>query len=96
MKQLDDGVKKGRKFPHCLIAGIEKAPRKVTKRMGKKRIAMRSRIRPFVKFVNYAHIMPTRYVLGAELDLKNLVKDEDLLYRFQSNLYIEFQTRSQK
>ena len=42
---------------------------------------MRSRIRPFVKFVNYAHIMPTRYVLGAELDLKNLVKDEDLLYR---------------
>ena len=60
VKPQDEGVKKGRKFPHCLVAGIERPPRKVTKRMGKAKIEKRSRVRPFLKYVNYAHIMPTR------------------------------------
>ena len=57
---MDEGVKKGRKFAHCLVAGIEKYPRKVTKRMGPKKIAKRSKVRPFVKYINYTHLMPTR------------------------------------
>ena len=44
--------------------------------MGKKKIAKRCRIKPFVKYVNYSHIMPTRYMLGAELDLKSIVTEE--------------------
>ena len=66
VKPQDEGVKKGRKFPHCLVAGIEKPPRKVTKRMGKTKIEKRSRIKPFLKYVNYAHIMPTRYSTTAK------------------------------
>ena len=61
VKQNDEGVKKGRKFPHCVVAGIERSPRKVTKRMSEKKVAKRCRIKAFVKHVNYAHIMPTRY-----------------------------------
>ena len=78
MKQVEEGTKKGRKFPHCVVAGIERYPRRVTKRMGAKKLAKRCRVKPFVKHINYAHIMPTRYVLGAELDLKNIVTDEAL------------------
>jgi large subunit ribosomal protein L27e len=86
VKQQDEGVKKGRKFPHALVAGIEKPPRKVTKRMGKAKIEKRSKIKPFLKYVNYAHLMPTRYlplinvryIVGPELDLKTIIKDEEL------------------
>lgn len=76
VKQSDEGTKKGRRFPHCVVAGIERYPRKVTKRMGKKKVGKRCRIKPFVKYVNYTHIMPTRYILGTELDLKDIVTDE--------------------
>ena len=78
MKQQDEAQKKGRKFAHCVVAGIERYPKKVTKRMGPNKIAKRSKVKPFVKFVNYAHLMPTRYVLGPELDLKTLLKEEDM------------------
>ena len=52
-----------RKFPHALVAGIERHPRRVTRRMGKKRIARKSHIKPFIKSVNLAHLLPTRYVV---------------------------------
>ena len=52
-----------RKFPHALVAGIERHPRRVTRRMGKKRIARKSHIKPFIKSVNLAHLLPTRYVI---------------------------------
>lgn len=44
--------------------------------MGKKKLAKRSKIKPFVKYVNYNHIMPTRYV--ADIDLKKVLDDEVL------------------
>lgn len=47
---------------HFPVAGIERYPRKVTKSMGKKKIAKRSKVKPFVKVVNFNHVMPTRYV----------------------------------
>jgi len=37
-------------------------PLKVTKAMGKKRATQRSKIKPFIKVINYSHLMPTRYV----------------------------------
>lgn len=49
-----------RPYSHALVAGVERAPLKVTKRMSKKRIAKRSKLKPFVKVVNYSHLMPTR------------------------------------
>jgi large subunit ribosomal protein L27e len=60
VKHYDEGNKKERKFPHALVAGVAKPPMSIKKRMGKKRVAKRSKIRPFVKYVNYNHLLPTR------------------------------------
>ena len=67
VKNYDDGDAQ-RPYGHALIAGIERAPLKVTKTMGKKLVAKRTQIKPFLKVLNYNHLMPTRYSL-AELAL---------------------------
>ena len=48
IKQLDEGTKE-RPYPHAIVAGIERYPRKVTKRMGNKTLAKRNKIKPFIK-----------------------------------------------
>ena len=48
IKQLDDGTK-ARPYPHAIVAGIERYPLKVTKRMGAKKLAKRSKVKPFIK-----------------------------------------------
>ncbi|KAH9171810.1 60S ribosomal protein L27 [Lactarius sanguifluus] len=74
IKQVDDGTKE-RQYPHAIVAGIERYPRKVTKRMGAKRLARRSKVKPFIKVVNYSHLFPTRY--SVELDgLKGILSSE--------------------
>lgn len=60
VKNFDDGTAE-RKYPHAVLAGIDRYPLKVTKSMSKKKVQRRSRIKPFVKALNYNHIMPTRY-----------------------------------
>eukprot|EP00158_Paraphelidium_tribonemae_P004989 Partr_v1_DN27090_c1_g1_i2_m29136 putative 60S ribosomal protein L27 len=70
VKNNDDGTEK-RPYGHAIVAGIEKYPLKITKSMGQKKVAKRSRVHPFVKAVNYNHIMPTRYSL--DVDLKSTV-----------------------
>ena len=60
------------------MAGIERYPLKVTKRMSAKKIERRSKVKPFVKVVNYNHLFPTRYVIGNELDLKPLVSEDKM------------------
>merc|ERR1712244_148069 len=62
VKNYDDGT--GEKpYGHALVAGIDRYPRKVTRKMGKKKLKMRSKIKSFVKVVNYNHLMPTRYAV---------------------------------
>ena len=46
--------------------------------MSQKKIERRSKVKPFVKIVNYNHLMPTRYTVAADLDLKNIVNEEKL------------------
>jgi large subunit ribosomal protein L27e len=65
LKQLDEGTK-DRPYPHAIVAGIERYPRKVTKRMGAKKLLSRSKVKPFIKVVNYSHLFPTRYALELE------------------------------
>ena len=48
IKQLDEGTKE-RPYPHAIVAGIERYPLKVTKRMGTKKVARRSKVKPFIK-----------------------------------------------
>merc|ERR1712170_315883 len=62
VKNYDDGTSE-KPYGHALVAGVDRYPRKVTKRMGKKKIKQRSKIKSFVKVVNFNHLMPTRYSL---------------------------------
>lgn len=75
VKCYDEGTKE-RKFPHCLVAGVKKAPLFITQKMNEKKQERRTRIGAFVKFVNYQHILPTRYVVSADIDLKGVVIEE--------------------
>lgn len=77
VKTFDDGSDEKR-FSHCLIAGIAREPRKVTRGMSKKKVEKRSRtMKPFVKYMNVRHIFPTRYVV--DMDLKKAVDEADLV-----------------
>uniref|UniRef100_A0A7S2N2B2 KOW domain-containing protein n=1 Tax=Zooxanthella nutricula TaxID=1333877 RepID=A0A7S2N2B2_9DINO len=76
-KVFDDGSR-ARPFGHCLVAGVDKAPLKVTKRMSKKKITKRQRVKPFVKYVNYNHIMPTRYQVPTEIQPAAMVTDQQM------------------
>src|SRR4051794_10478854 len=43
--------------------------------MGKKRVEKRSKVKPFIKMINYNHLMPTRYTLELE-GLKGVVSND--------------------
>ena len=43
--------------------------------MGKKRVEKRSKVKPFIKMVNYNHLMPTRYTLELE-SLKGVISND--------------------
>ncbi|KZP17345.1 hypothetical protein FIBSPDRAFT_865010 [Athelia psychrophila] len=61
IKQLDEGTK-DRPYPHALVAD---------------RLQSRSKVKPFIKTINYSHLFPTRYAL--ELDgLKGAISAETL------------------
>ena len=48
VKPNDEGTS-DKPFGHALIAGIDRYPRIVTKRMSKKKVKQRSKIKPFLK-----------------------------------------------
>jgi large subunit ribosomal protein L27e len=48
IKQLDEGTK-DRPYPHAIVAVVERYPRKVTRRMGQKKVQRRSKVKPFIK-----------------------------------------------
>lgn len=60
MKNFDDGTS-DKQYGHAMVAGIDRYPRKVHKRMGKQKIHKRSKIKPFIKVLNvykfYAYIV---------------------------------------
>ncbi|RJE24577.1 60S ribosomal protein L27 [Aspergillus sclerotialis] len=73
--QPNDTGSKSHPFAYAIVAGIERYPSKVTRRMGKKMVERRSRVKPFIKVVNYNHLMPTRYTLELE-GLKGVVTQD--------------------
>ncbi|KAI4461209.1 60s ribosomal protein l27 [Holotrichia oblita] len=89
MKTYDDGTA-DKQYGHAMVAGIDRYPRKVHKRMGKIKIHKRSKVKPFVKVLNYNHMMPTRYTVDLGLEQKSSPKDlKDPMKRKK----IRFQTR---
>merc|ERR1712060_459533 len=67
VKSYDEGTA-GRPYGHALVCGIVNYPRKVTKGMSKVKQDKKSRVKTFVKTVNYNHLMPTRYTLDVDLN----------------------------
>ncbi|WCJ25806.1 60S ribosomal protein L27 [Euphorbia peplus] len=76
VRNFDDGTR-DRPYGHCLVAGIKKYPAKVIKKDSAKKTAKKSRVKAFIKTVNYNHLMPTRYTL--DVDLKDAVNPEVLV-----------------
>lgn len=70
VRNYDDGAG-GRRYGHALVVGLARAPRKVTRKSSEAKQAKASKLRAFVKVVNYTHVMPTRYTL--DVDLKGAV-----------------------
>ncbi|KAG6422979.1 hypothetical protein SASPL_113362 [Salvia splendens] len=76
VRSFDDGTR-DRPYGHCLVVGLTKYPRKVIRKDSAKKQAKKSRVKCFIKLVNYNHIMPTRYTL--DVDLKDVVTADCLL-----------------
>jgi large subunit ribosomal protein L27e len=78
VKVFDEGTK-ARPFGHALVMGVEKAPLPVTKRMSQRKTVKRQRVKPFVQYVNFNHIIPTRYTLPSEsFDCKTWVSEQQM------------------
>jgi len=59
-----------------LVAGIARNPRQAKRSLNKKKFIKRTSVKPFVKYINQSHVMPTRFVVN-DFDLKE-VKDDNL------------------
>lgn len=51
VRTFDDGTA-DKQFGHALLAGIDRYPRKVTKKMGTAKLKKKSKIKPFLKVSN--------------------------------------------
>ena len=49
------------KFPHALVCGVARPPRKVTRRMNEKKVNKKTTMQVFTKVINLQHFMPTRF-----------------------------------
>ncbi|KAF8390901.1 hypothetical protein HHK36_023200 [Tetracentron sinense] len=78
VRSFDEGTR-DRPYGHCLVAGIGKYPKKVIRKDSAKKTAKKSRVKAFIKLVNYNHIMPTRYTL--DVDLKDVITPDALQSR---------------
>ena len=67
-----------RKYPHCIVLGIEKAPKKLTKDMTQEQLVKKTQIKCFVKTVNCNHVLLTRHTLKDD-DLIQKVKVEEII-----------------
>ena len=75
VRSFDEGTR-DRPYGHCLVAGIKKYPSKVIRKDSAKKTAKKSRVKAFIKLVNFQHLMPTRYTL--DVDLKDVVAVDSL------------------
>ncbi|KAJ1690829.1 hypothetical protein LUZ63_014984 [Rhynchospora breviuscula] len=77
--QVLEGGNRDRPYGHCLVAGLAKYPKKVIRKDSAKKTAKKSRVKAFLKVVNFTHLMPTRYTL--DVDLKDVVTADALSTR---------------
>ena len=71
-----------RKYPHCVVLGIEKSPRRLSKDMPQEALVKRTQIKCFLKTVNFNHILLTRHLVKDD-DLFNKIKPDALVSSMQ-------------
>lgn len=67
-----------RSFGHALVVGIQRSPKKITRKMNAAKVDRRTNVKVFLKHINYCHLMPTRYVVAGEIDAKTLIGDKKI------------------
>lgn len=67
-----------RHYPHCVVLGIEKAPKKITKDMTQDQLTKKTAVKCFVKIMNCNHLLLTRHMLKDD-DFFAKVKVEDVV-----------------
>ncbi|OHT10675.1 ribosomal protein L27e [Tritrichomonas foetus] len=72
-----------RKYPHCVVLGIEKAPKKLTKDMPQETLVKRTQVKCFLKTVNFNHLLLTRHVVKSDDDLFNKIKPDTVVASMQ-------------
>lgn len=96
VKNNDEGTT-DRTYGHAVVAGIERYPRPITKNMARKKKKNRSSIKPFLKSINYNHLMPTRYSVDLTFDKllnsKDTVKDPAKRKRARGVIRRQFEER---
>merc|ERR1712122_13018 len=96
VKTYDEGSA-DKPYGHALVAGVERYPRAVTKSMGKKKMKVRSKVKPFIRVYNYNHLMPTRHSLDIALDRgtinKEAFKDPALKRKARHDAKLKFEER---
>ncbi|KAH8876292.1 60S ribosomal protein L27 [Schistosoma japonicum] len=96
IKSYDEGSG-DKPYGHALVVGIDRYPRRILKRMGKKRMESRCKIKPFVKVVNYNHLMPTRHSVNIVFDTKvinkNALGDKSLRKKAKLEAKLKLQQR---
>ena len=78
VKQNDDGKRK-RKFGHALVVGLERSPKAISKKMSETKIKRKvQHLKPFVKFVNNNHLLPTRFMVkdDSQFDFKAQITED--------------------
>merc|ERR1719362_1534220 len=86
---------KERRYPHCLVVGLSKAPRRVTKASLKKRndllqkleskgncmerINKLKKLGVFVKTYNMTHLLATRYKIEDQFEIETSIKALDAM-----------------
>merc|ERR1712146_427299 len=80
--KTDDEGGKERPYGHCVVAGVAKAPLPITKAMCKgtpkmkKLVQRRSRVKTFVKIINYSHVM-TKFLKSARAVFEAKYKEKE-------------------
>ena len=90
IKQVDDGTKE-RPYPHATVAGIERYPRKVTRRMGAKKIKKRSKVKPFIKVRQKYLSLVAPYALLTEQNTTILLQVINYSHLFPTRYALELE-----
>ncbi|KAG9508656.1 60S ribosomal protein L27, partial [Fragariocoptes setiger] len=96
LKNHDDG-NSDKSYGHAVVAGIDRYPKPIYRRHNKEERKKRCRVKPFIKCINYSHLMPTRYLVDVQFDKKvtarDVIKDKAKRTRARAEIKAKFQER---